>query len=91
MLPHVFIPGTPIFAQDMLGYVFFCLATLATAPVFTGGKLEAWIKWLLTLNGILFAIPTMILPALTLPTNEAGTGLGNQVGSYANMIWVHFV
>jgi hypothetical protein len=91
VLPFVFIPGTPIFAQDMLGYVFFCLATLAAAPVFTGGRLEAWIKWLFILNGILFTIPTLILPALTLPANEAGTGLGNQVGVYANMVWSFYV
>lgn len=91
VLPFVFIPGTPIFAQDMLGYVFFCLATLAAAPVFTGGRLEAWIKWLFILNGVLFAIPTMILPALTMPTNEAGTGPGNQVGVYANMVWSFYV
>ncbi|HXF84519.1 MAG TPA: hypothetical protein VNK49_03940 [Anaerolineales bacterium] len=85
--PFVFIPGTPIFAQDMLGYVFFCLATLAAGPVFTGGKLEAWTKWLFIFNGVLFAIPTLILPALTMPTNAAGTGVGNQVGEYANIVW----
>lgn len=85
--PFVFIPGTPIFAQDMLGYVFFCLATLAAGLVFTGGKLEAWIKWLFIFNGVLFAIPTLILPALTMPTNAAGTGVGNQVGEYANIVW----
>jgi hypothetical protein len=89
--PFVFIPGTPIFAQDMLGYVFFCLATLAAGFVFTGGKLEAWIKWLFVFNGILFAIPTLILPALTMPTNAAGTGVGNQVGEYANIVWSFYV
>jgi hypothetical protein len=87
LAPFVFIPGTPIFAQDMLGYVFFCLATLAAGPVFSGGKLEAWIKWLFVFNGILFAIPTLVLPALTMPTNAAGTGVGNQVGEYANIVW----
>jgi hypothetical protein len=91
VLPFVFIPGTPIFAQDMLGYVFFCLATLAAGPVFTGGKLEAWIKWLFILNGVLFAIPTLTLPALTLPTNASGTGLGNQVGVYTNLVWSFYV
>ena len=91
VLPFVFIPGTPIFAQDMLGYVFMCAATLAAAPVFRGGKLETWIKWLFILNGLLFAFPTLILPALTLPTNPAGTGLGNQVGNYANMVWSFYV
>jgi hypothetical protein len=91
VLPFIFIPGTPIFAQDMLGYVFFCLATLAVVPVFTGGRMEAWIKWLFILNGILFSIPTMILPAVPLPTNEAGTGPGNQVGVYANIVWSFYV
>lgn len=89
--PFVFIPGTPIFAQDMLGYVFFCLATLAAGFVFTGGKLEAWIKWLFIFNGILFAIPTLILPALTMPVNTVGTGVGNQVGNYANIVWSFYV
>ena len=89
--PFVFIPGTPIFAQDMLGYVFFCLATLAAGFVFTGGKLEAWIKRLFILNGVLFAVPTLILPALTMPVNAAGTGVGNQVGDYANIVWSFYV
>ena len=89
--PFVFIPGTPIFAQDMLGYVFFCLATLAAGFVFTGGKLEAWIKRLFVLNGVLFAVPTLILPALTMPVNAAGTGVGNQVGDYANIVWSFYV
>jgi len=89
--PFIFIPGTPIFAQDMLGYVFFCLATLAAGPVFTGGNLEAWVKRLFIFNGLLFAIPTLILPALTLPVSEAGTGVGNQVGDYANIAWSFYV
>lgn len=66
-------------------------ATLAAGPVFSGGKLEAWIKWLFIFNGILFAIPTLILPALTMPTNAAGTGLGNQIGEYANIVWSFYV
>jgi hypothetical protein len=89
--PFVFIPGTPIFAQDMLGYAFFCLATLAAGPVFAGGKFENWIRWLFILNGVLFTIPTLILPALTMRTNTAGTGLGNQVGDYANIVWSFYV
>lgn len=87
VLPFVFIPGTPAFAQDMLGYVFMCAATLAAAPVFAGGKLENWIKWLFILNGVLFIIPTIIVPAIPLPVNETGTGIGDQVGRYANLVW----
>jgi hypothetical protein len=66
----------------MFGCMFFCLATLAAGPVFEGGKLEAWIKWLFVLNGVLFAISTMILPALTMPTNAAGTGLGKRTSRW---------
>jgi hypothetical protein len=78
--PFVFIPGTPIFAQDMLGYVFMCAATLAAASVFSGGKLENWIKWL-------FILPTLVIPAIPLPVDETGTGIGNKIGRYANMLW----
>ncbi len=85
--PFVFIPGTPLFAQDMLGYVFMCAATLAAGFVFSGGKLESWIKWLFIMNGVLFIIPTLIVPAIPLPVNEAGTGVGDKVGVYANMVW----
>ncbi|HEX5809871.1 MAG TPA: hypothetical protein VFY25_14480 [Anaerolineales bacterium] len=90
--PFMFIPGTPLFAQDMLGYVFMCAATLATGFVFQGGKLESWIKWLFIFNGLLFILPTLIIPAIPLPVNETGTGVGNKVGVYANMLWsVYFI
>jgi hypothetical protein len=87
VLPFVFIPGTPIFAQDMLGYAFLCAATLAAAPVFSGGKLESWIKWLFIMNAVLFIVPTIVIPAIPLPVNETGTGIGNRVGTYANIVW----
>ncbi len=87
VLPFVFLPGTPIFAQDMLGYVFMCAATLAAGFVFTGGKLENWIKWLFIFNGVLFIVPTLLIPAIPMSVNAAGTGVGDQVGRYANMIW----
>lgn len=86
-LPFVFMPGTPYFAQDMLGYVFMSLATLAAAPVFVGGRLERWIRRLFIMNAILFIAPTVTIPAIPLPVNEAGTGVGNLVGLYANIVW----
>lgn len=87
VLPFVFIPGTPIFAQDMLGYVFMCAATLAAAPAFTGGRLESWIRRLFIFNAVLFIVPTIVIPAIPLHVNETGTGIGNQVGAYANLVW----
>ncbi len=85
--PFVFVPGTPIFAQDMLGYAFFCLATLAAGPVFVCGRLETLIRWLFVLNGVLFAMPALILPTVDMPTNASGTGQGDQIGVYANLVW----
>lgn len=85
-LPFVFIPGTPIFAQDILGYAFMTAATLTAAPVFTGGKLERWIKWLFIFHAILF-LPAIVIPAIPMPVNETGTGVGNLVGRYVNMVW----
>ena len=86
VLPFVFLPGTPLFAQDMLGYAFMTAATLAAAPVFTGGKLESWLKWLFIFHAVLF-LPAIVIPAIRMPVNEAGTGVGNLVGRYANMAW----
>lgn len=85
-LPFVFLPGTPLFAQDMLGYAFMTAATLSAAPVFAGGKLESWIKWLFIFHAILF-LPAIVIPAIPMPVNEAGTGVGNLIGRYANMVW----
>lgn len=85
-LPFVFIPGTPIFAQDILGYAFMTAATLAAAPVFIGGNLERWIKWLFIFHAILF-LPAIVIPAIPMPVNETGTGVGDLVGRYVNMAW----
>ena len=63
-----FMPGSAMFVVDMLGYSFMCLATLAVAPVFVGGRLERWLKGLFIAHGLLFAptlIMTVIFPALS--------------------------
>lgn len=49
--------------------------------------MEGWIKWLFIMNGVLFILPTIIVPAIPLPVNEAGSGIGDQVGRYANILW----
>jgi len=43
--------GSFIFTIDVLGYGFMHLATLFAAFVFTGSKLERWIRWALVANG----------------------------------------
>lgn len=61
--PLTFLPGTPLFAIDMLGYGFLTLSTFFAAFAFTGGKIEAWIRRLFVLHGLL-VVPTLIFPAL---------------------------
>jgi hypothetical protein len=42
------------YALDILAWdIFFALAMLFAAPVFTGGRLETWIRRLMTASGIL--------------------------------------
>ncbi len=49
----MFVMGNPhsIFWALMADYVFMNLAMLFAAPVFEGGKLERWIRWLFLANG----------------------------------------
>jgi len=51
-----------MYGVDALGYSLMSLATLFVAPVFTGGRLENWIRWFLIANGVL-------TPALLLQLN----------------------
>jgi hypothetical protein len=39
------------FALETLGYAFLSLATLFASQVFSGGKLESWIRWLFIVSG----------------------------------------
>jgi hypothetical protein len=49
----ILVPGNPhsVFWALASAYVFLNLAMLFAAPVFTGGRLERWIRWLFVANG----------------------------------------
>jgi len=78
-----FTPGSLVFAQDMLGYTFLCLATLVTAPVFSGSRLAHWIKWLFVAHGLMFIVP-FIFPALSFAQDASS---GDEIGVLANLLW----
>lgn len=82
-----FSPGSAVFAQDMLGYSFMCLATLAAAPVFVGGRLEGWLKGLFIAHGLLFA-PTLVMTVL-FPFLSQGPASGgsDQIGTLVLLGW----
>lgn len=45
-------PHSIFWALEQGGYAFPCLATLAVAPAFSGGRLETWTRWLWAANGV---------------------------------------
>jgi hypothetical protein len=46
-----------MFGLEMLGWNWFLgLALLCAAPLFSGGKLESWLRWLLAIDGLLCLI-----------------------------------
>src|SRR5512143_1464529 len=50
----MFVMGNPhsIFWALASAYIFMNLAMLCAAPVFDGGKLERWLRWLFLANGV---------------------------------------
>jgi hypothetical protein len=82
-----FVPGSAIFAQDMLGYSFMCLATLAAAPVFGSSRLERWLGRLFAVHGLLFA-PTLVMTVL-FPLLASGQPAGNSdwIGNVVLLGW----
>lgn len=78
--PFVFLPGTPLFAIDMLGYGFLTLSTLFAAFAFGRDKVEIWTKRLFILHG-LFVFPTLAFPlfAAYQPPREAAQDITGNI------------
>jgi len=50
------------FALETIGYAFLSLATLFVSPVFSGGKLESWIRRLFIVSGALGILGVIVAP-----------------------------
>ena len=50
------------FALETLGYAFLSLATLFVSQVFSGGKLESWIRWLFIVSGAVGIFGVIVAP-----------------------------
>ena len=81
-----FMPGTFLFAVDMLGYGFLCLSTLFTAGVFEERENRA-LRVFYIANGVLF-LPTLIFPGLGF-AQDTGTANNpaNVFGSFVLLFW----
>lgn len=79
-----FLPGSPAFALDMLGYFFLCLSTLAAGLALDRQHAGA-LRFLCLFHGAL-ALPTILAPILS-GLFMAGSGQANDVGSYVLLFW----
>ena len=50
------------FALETIGYSFLSLATLFVSPIFSGGKLESWIRWLFIISGAMGIFGAIVAP-----------------------------
>jgi hypothetical protein len=79
-----FVPGSPTFALDMLGYFFLCLSTLAMAFTILDQRDRA-LRILCIVHGVI-AIPTIAAPIISGIFRSSGS-LANDVGSYILLFW----
>lgn len=79
-----FVPGSPAFALDMLGYTFLCLSTLAAAFTLTDPRDRA-LRVLCIAHGAL-ALPTAAAPVMNGLFRSNG-GQANDTGSWVLLAW----
>lgn len=79
-----FVPGSPTFAIDMLGYVFLCISTLWVAPALVERKDRA-LRVLCVIHGFL-AIPTVLAPLMSGMYRDP-SGESSAAGSWVNLFW----
>jgi hypothetical protein len=79
-----FVPGSPTFAIDMLGYGFLCLSTLAAGLALVEAK-DRVLRALNIFHGAL-AVPTFAAPILS-GVFRSTSGQANDVGNYVLVFW----
>ncbi len=79
-----FVPGSPTFALDMLGYAFLCLSTLAAAFILTDPRDKA-LRILCFVHGAL-VVPTIAAPIISGIFSSSGSE-ANDIGSYVLLFW----
>lgn len=79
-----FVPGSPTFALDMLGYGFMCLSTLAAGFVLTGTRNKI-LRILCFINGAI-ALPSFAAPIIS-GIFRSTSGQANDIGSYILLFW----
>lgn len=79
-----FVPGSPMFALNMLGYAFLCLSTLAVAFTILDPR-DKPLRILCIVHGAL-ALPTLAAPVLS-GFFISTSGQASDVGSWVLLFW----
>jgi hypothetical protein len=79
-----FMPGSPVFALDMLGYFFLCLSTLAAGFALTEAK-DRVLRALCFFHGAL-AVPTIASPIIS-GLFLTASGETDYTGHYVLLFW----
>lgn len=68
-------PHSIFVALETIGYAFLSLAMLFISPVFTGGKLERWIRRVFVFGGVMGVFSAIVAPFDQPPLFYTGFGL----------------
>jgi hypothetical protein len=79
-----FVPGSPVFAIDMLGYGFLCLSTLAAGFALVEAK-DKVLRALCFFHGAL-VVPTLASPIIS-GIFRSTSGQTNDTGNYVLLFW----
>jgi hypothetical protein len=79
-----FMPGSPLFALDMLGYGFLCMSTLCAAFILEDPR-DRTLRILCIIHGAL-ALPTVAAPIVS-GIFRSSNSQANDTGSWVLLIW----
>lgn len=87
----IFAPGSFLQMVDGLGYTFMGVALFFAAPVFTGKRLDTWIRWLCLLSGpgavVVFLSYVFYIPPMGLPEWVITPALAILLAVYFRRTW----
>lgn len=85
---YAFAPGSPLYAQDVLGFFFLSLAALAAVPALPDDRVPRRLRALLMAHGACSIVP-LVFALVRLPDSLTGSSAG-RVAQLGNLGWCLF-